>query len=191
MKSKKIVSLLLTSVVAASILFTGCGDKPAEKSNEKKTEQGSTDKKKEEPVKKQEEVKANLNEKLTEDGKFEITVESTEFAPKLTINEVEQKAKGKGKTLLHVVSTVKNLGEKNTVDKVVVVNGRYDSKYEAMGTPIIEGREKGDLQLDKDAQDKVHYLIEVDAEIATDETPMELMISSGKDSKILTISVSK
>ncbi|SHH88138.1 hypothetical protein SAMN02745196_01709 [Clostridium collagenovorans DSM 3089] len=191
MKSKKIVSLLLTSVVATSILFTGCSDKPAEKSNEKKTEQGSAEKKKEEPVKKQEEVKANLNEKLTEDGKFEITVESTEFAPKLTINEVEHKAKAKGKTLLHVVSNVKNLGEKNTVDKVVTINGRYDSKYEAMGTPVIEGREKGDLQLDKDAQDKVHYLIEVDEEIATDATPMELMISSGKDSKILTISVSK
>lgn len=191
MKSKKMVSLILTSLLAASVLFTGCGDKPAEKTDEKKTEQGSTEKKKDEPTKKQEEVKANLKEKLTEDGKFEITVESTEFAPKLTINEVEYKAKGKGKTLLHVVSTVKNLGEKNTVDKVVVVNGRYDSKYEAMGVPVIEGREKGDLQLDKGAESKVHYLIEVDEEIATNATPMELMISSEKGSKILTISVSK
>lgn len=188
MKRIKLASLILATVMCTGTFLTGCASEPKKPENKPGIESKDPVKKEE---KKAEEVKTALTEKVTEKGKFEFVVESTEFTKKLELNGLPQKAKGKTKTLIHLVTKVKNLGEKSEISKVLTVNGRYEGKYEAESKVVIEGREPEKNEIDKDEEVTVHYLVEVEEAMTTDNTVLELLVSAPKAEKIVVMPIEK
>ena len=133
----------------------------------------------------------NLNETVSKEEKFELTVKSFNFNstinPPNTSGYYRYYDATEGHQYLEIVYDYKNLtGSDVRADKISSIKVKYNDKYEYSGFAVIEDSD-GDFTYSNITSipalsvGKMHYLIEVPEEVAKDTAPIVAKINCGTE----------
>ena len=137
-------------------------------------------------------VKLNLNETVTKENKYELTILGINFAktilpPNTSSFYSYYEAKTDGHQYLEVKYDYKNLGESNVrADNIASMTIKYDNKYEYTGFCVIEDTDSdftyaNITNIAPLTTGKLHYLFDVPDEVVNGEGSIVAKIKCGSD----------
>lgn len=198
---KKIIIIVESIVIVVLLLFismllsTNNKNKNSSETTittNSKTSDGSitTSKNNEQP--KNDTVKLNLNETVTKDNKYELTVLGINFAktilpPNTNSFYTYYEAKTDGHQYLEVKYNYKNLGESNVrADNIASMTIKYDNKYEYTGFCVIEDTDNDFTYANITnvaplTTGKLHYLFDIPDEVANGEGSITAKVKCDSD----------
>lgn len=137
-------------------------------------------------------VKLNLNETVTKENKYELTVLGINFGktilpPNTSSYYTYYEAKTDGHQYLEVKYDYKNLEESNVrADKIASITIKYDNKYEYTGFCVIEDTDSdftyaSITNIAPLTTGKMHYLFDIPDEVANGEGSIVAKIKCGNE----------
>lgn len=137
-------------------------------------------------------VKLNLNETVTKENKYELTVLGINFGktilpPNTSSFYTYYEAKTDGHQYLEIKYDYKNLGESNVrADNIASMTIKYDNKYEYTGFCVIEDTDSdftyaNITDIAPLTTGKLHYLFDIPDEVANGEGSIVAKIKCGND----------
>lgn len=198
---KKIIIIVESIVIVVLLLFISIllsSNNKNEKSSgttittsSKTSDSGITISKNNEQTK-DDSVKLNLNETVTKENKYELTILGINFAktilpPNTSSFYSYYEAKTDGHQYLEVKYDYKNLGESNVrADNIASMTIKYDNKYEYTGFCVIEDTDSdftyaNITNIAPLTTGKLHYLFDIPDEVANGEGSIVAKIKCGSD----------